>query len=230
MHDADAPDSSRRTPSAATDWRHGRLLPTNRMEAFSDGVFSIAITLLVLELHVPAAGKGLLDELGQEWPTYMGYLISFAFIGGAWIAHSNMTRFIQAADGMLLRLNLLLLLFVSLLPFTTNLMATHHRDAGTRVSVVLFGLNLTLATVVVLLLLRHAAHTPGIADDEVADEELRDFAKQRLVALVIYAALTVVGLLTPRVGLIGFLVASVVFLLEPLTRRARRNPPAGKAG
>src|SRR5215831_8454941 len=102
-----------------------RLLPTNRLEAFSDGVFAIAITLLVLELHVPTGREALVPELGSEWQRYLGYLVSFTFIGGVWIAHSNMTRFIKAVDPTLMRLNLTLLLFVSFLPCTTAIVATH---------------------------------------------------------------------------------------------------------
>jgi TMEM175 potassium channel family protein len=60
----------------------GRLLPTSRLEAFSDGVFAIAITLLVLELHVPTGQEALLRGLEHEWPRYLGYFVSFAFIGG----------------------------------------------------------------------------------------------------------------------------------------------------
>jgi TMEM175 potassium channel family protein len=80
-----------------------RLLPTSRLEAFSDGVFAIAITLLVLELYVPTGHEALVRGLGHEWPRYLGYLVSFAFIGGAWIVHSNMTRFIKSADPTLMR-------------------------------------------------------------------------------------------------------------------------------
>src|SRR5215469_7103421 len=148
----------------------GRLLPTGRLEAFSDGVFAIAITLLVLELHVPGRGELLVQSLEQEWSRYLAYVVSFAFIGGVWIAHSNMTRFIKAADPTLMRLNLTLLLFVSFLPFTTAIVATHlfatflplSRDTvfhpgtpGERVAVVLFGLNLTLAAFMVYRVIRY---------------------------------------------------------------------------
>ena len=68
------------------------LLPTGRLEAFSDGVFAIAITLLVLELHVPTGQEVLVKGLEHEWPRYLGYFVSFAFIGGVWIAHSNLIR------------------------------------------------------------------------------------------------------------------------------------------
>jgi TMEM175 potassium channel family protein len=111
-----------------------RLLPTGRLEAFSDGVFAVAITLLVLELHVPGRGEVLVRSLEHEWPRYLGYFVSFTFIGGVWIAHSNMTRFIKAADSTLMRLNLTLLLSVSLLPFTTAIAATHGPAAGSAIA------------------------------------------------------------------------------------------------
>ena len=107
---------------------------------------------------MPTGQEALVKGLEHEWPRYLGYFVSFAFIGGVWIAHSNMTRFIKAADQALMRLNLTLLLFVSFLPFTTAIAATHlfasslpftHHTVthagltAERVAVVLFGLNLT---------------------------------------------------------------------------------------
>jgi len=170
---------------------HERLLPTGRLEAFSDGVFAIAITLLVIELHVPTGSEPLVKGLEHEWPRYLGYFVSFAFIGGVWIAHSNMTRFLKAADPDLMRLNLMLLLFVSFLPFTTAIAATHvfasnlsfhgltESTTAERVAVVLFGLNLTLAALMLYLMLRHAGRAPDVAADDLAEEELQAFAQQR---------------------------------------------------
>jgi uncharacterized membrane protein len=204
--------------SSGMTWRHGRLLPLGRLEAFSDGVFAIAITLLVLELKVPEETEGFLQALGDEWHTYLAYLVSFSFIGSSWLAHANLTRFIRAADAAFLRLNLALLLFVSLLPFTTSLMATNLDGDAKHVVVFIFGLNLTLAALMVNMMIRHAVRTPGIADDEVAEHELRAFARERRAALIVMAAATVVGLLLPRVGIVTYLVVSTVFLVEPLWR------------
>jgi Endosomal/lysosomal potassium channel TMEM175 len=86
------------TASAEGAGTRGRLLPINRLEAFSDGVFAIAITLLVLELHVPTGQEVLVKGLEHDGPRYLGYFVSFSFIGGAWIAHSSLTRFIKAAS------------------------------------------------------------------------------------------------------------------------------------
>jgi uncharacterized membrane protein len=229
-HDSGIP--SERTAGKTVD----RLLPTGRLEAFSDGVFAIVITLLVLELKVPEAGGDLWRQLVDEWPAYLSYFVSFAFIGASWIAHSNITRFVKAADAALMRLNLLLLLFVSFLPFSTSLMARHLDDAGERLAVVLFGVNLTLAAVLTSIVLRYAGHRRGLAADDVAEAELRGFEKERRVALASLAAATAVGVFLPLVAVVVFLLISVLLLLEPLWRASRaesarvpRSPGTGPA-
>ncbi len=102
-------------------------LSTARMEAFSDGVFAIAITLLVLEIGVPTgSGDDLPRALVDQWPSYLAYLVSFATIGAVWLAHTVITEHIDRATSVLIRLNLLLLLMVvSFLPFPTRLMAQY---------------------------------------------------------------------------------------------------------
>ena len=229
--------------SADAQGTYGRLLPTGRLEAFSNGVFAIAITLLVLELHVPTGQEALLRGLEHEWPRYLGYFVSFAFIGGVWIAHSNLTRFIKAADPDLMRLNLMLLLFVSFLPFTTAIAATHlfasnltfHEitvsSSTERVAAVVFGLNLTLAALMVYLMLRHAGRTPGLAADDVAEEELQAFAKERRSAVLLQAGATVVGAFLPLTAVVFYLALSVFFIVDPLRHmRIRGGRPAGMKG
>ena len=220
-----------------------RLLPTGRLEAFSDGVFAIAITLLVIELHVPTGQEALVKGLEHEWPRYLGYFVSFAFIGGVWIAHSNMTRFLKAADPDLMRLNLLLLLFVSFLPFTTAIAATHlfasnltlHEatvsTSTERVAVVVFGLNLTLAALMVYLMLRHAARTPDIAADDLAEEELQAFATQRRSAVLLQASATVVGVFLPLLAVVFYLALAIFYVIDPIRlMRIRSQRRAGLKG
>jgi len=92
----------------------------SRLEAFSDGVFAVAITLLALNLTVEGPGHGhLIDQLNGRWPAFLAYLISFFMIGIVWVNHHVLVRSITAVDRMLLFLNLVLLLFVVLIPFAT---------------------------------------------------------------------------------------------------------------
>jgi uncharacterized membrane protein len=227
--------------SAERTGDHDRLLPTSRLEAFSDGVFAIAITLLVLELHVPTGHEHLVQGLGDEWPRYLGYFVSFAFIGGVWITHSTLTRFIKAADPDLMRLNLLLLLFVSFLPFTTAIAATHlfasnlslHEvtisSPAERVAAVVFGVNLTLASLMLYLMLRHAGHTPDVAADDLAEEELQAFARERRSAVLLQASATIVGGFLPLTAVVFYLALSIFTIVDPQRRvrvRARRQRAA----
>lgn len=204
------------------------VLPRSRIDAFSDGVFAIAITLLVLELGVPEGsqdGDSLLADLARQWPSYLGYLVSFAFIGSVWVAHSRISKFLRAADQVFVGLNLVLLLLVSLLPFTTKLMATHLNDSGERVAVVVFGLNLLLAAVLVNALLNHAVRTPGLLDPG-AGADLTSFKRQRRVSLIVQAAATAMGLLLPALAVVAYLAISLLVLTEPIVRaaRGRRQP------
>jgi uncharacterized membrane protein len=125
------------------------LADTGRVEAFSDGVFAIAITLLVLELKVPDGDGSLWHTLIHEWPRFVAYLSSFAVIGIMWVNHHSMFRAIVRTDRPLLFLNLLLLLWMSLLPFPTSLVSRYLGDGGSDASVAeaVYSANLTLAAI-----------------------------------------------------------------------------------
>src|SRR5436853_5089498 len=119
----------------------------SRIEAFSDGVFAIAITLLVLEIHVPeqpenGLGRALLDQ----WPAYASYAVSFFVIGIIWVNHHAIFDYLERADRPLLFLNLVLLLWVGLLPWPTNVLGTYmqHGGADERVAAALYTGTMTL--------------------------------------------------------------------------------------
>ena len=135
------------------------LAETSRLEAFSDGVFAIAITLLVLELHSPELEEGqrLWPALLDEWPQFAAYLTSFAILGIMWVNHHSMFRQIQRADRGLMFLNLLLLLWATLLPFPTSLFAEHLEDdsINANVAAAVYSTNLTLAAIAFSLIWWH---------------------------------------------------------------------------
>jgi len=111
-----------------------------RLEAFSDGVFAVAITLLALNLTVPG-GKDLLMQLTQHWPAFAGYLVSFLTIGIIWVNHHVLVRQITKVDRTLLFVNLMLLLFVVLIPFGTSTAADYlpHNSRDAQLAMVLYG-------------------------------------------------------------------------------------------
>jgi uncharacterized membrane protein len=103
-------------------------MSTNRLEAFSDGVFAVAITLLVLDIKVPEHSTRLGHDLGLIWPHYLAYVVSFITIGIIWINHHAMIGRLRQTDHAILALNTLLLMIVAALPFTTSLMATYLKE------------------------------------------------------------------------------------------------------
>jgi TMEM175 potassium channel family protein len=112
-----------------------------RLVAFSDGVFAIAITLLVLEIRPPADYTNLLHGLAALWPSYLAYALTFLFIGQVWANHHVMFDHIRVADRVTLLLNTLLLMIVAFLPFATSVLAGALRGGhGLRTAIVFYGI------------------------------------------------------------------------------------------
>jgi uncharacterized membrane protein len=204
-----------------------------RLEAFSDGVFAIAITLLVLEIAVPhVAGSRLLEELFRERPTYLAYFIAFMTIGIAWIEHSSLTEALDHVDSGFQRLNLLLLLLVGFLPFPTSVMAEYlslvdEKQGGERVAVVFFGVVLFLISLMLLVLGRYAERE-GLFGGDVAEERTEEnrVRYQLAPSLIFYAVAMVCGLFSPYLAVTLYVLIGV-FLLLPV-RTLRRWLQRGK--
>ncbi|GAA3112297.1 hypothetical protein GCM10020254_68110 [Streptomyces goshikiensis] len=104
---------------------------TGRVEAFSDGVFAIIITILVLELKVPEeTGSHFWQGVREQWPHYAAYVVSFLIIGVMWVNHHTIFSHLRRVDRPLLFLNLLVLMVVSVIPYTTNVLAEHLMEEG----------------------------------------------------------------------------------------------------
>ena len=194
--------------------------PLERFNAFSDGVFAIVITLLVLELPVPPQGVSLPQSLVETWPDFLGYFISFAFVGGIWLSHAGLTRLMKRGDDLSFRLNLLMLLFVSLLPFTTKVMVTHMTGVDARNAVAVYGLNVLVASSLLTGLMVYARDFHLLVDD-VADHQLQRTARQRWWALGVNVVAILVAVIAPLAAVGIFVILAVMFIIQPLfgTRR-----------
>jgi len=194
----------------------GRFYPLDRFNAFSDGVFAIVITLLVLELPVPPSTEPILPALAESWPDFLGYFISFAFIGGIWLTHAGLTRYMRRGDVVSFRLNLVLLLFVSLLPFSTHLMVAHMRAADASVAVAIYGANLFMESVLITALLHHAARDRHLVVDDIDDARVNRAYRQRRAYLVATALAIIVAFIAPLVAVGIYVALAVAFLIQPL--------------
>ena len=145
---------------------------TGRTEAFSDGVFAIAITLLILEVNVPeTAFDNLWRGIADQWPSYLAYVTSFITIGGIWLAHHGIFRRLQYANTPLMLINLLLLMAVSFLPFPTKLMAEaiDSSDAE-RAAVIFYGVSLLVISCLISALWGPVARDRHLLRPEVSTE------------------------------------------------------------
>lgn len=184
----------------------------NRLEAFSDGVFAIAITLLILDVVVEPGGSPLHQFL-SAWPSYVGYVVSFITIGVAWIGHSATTDALAHVDAVFLRLNLLLLLFIVFLPFPTKLVTDAFGDSDAeRVAVTVFGLNLLVIRLLGIVLDRYARAEGLYRPDE--DEELTQARAKSASGLVMYGFAIVVGLVLPGIA-VAVYFAIALYLAVP---------------
>jgi uncharacterized membrane protein len=191
-----------------------------RLEAFSDGVFAIAITLLVLDLTLGRSGSAL-ERVLHAWPFYVAYVVSFLTIGAAWLGHTGITDRLTRADSLLLRINLLLLLVVVLLPFPTRLVAEALDDVnGERVFVTMYGLTLLAIRVLLFALDSYARSEHLYSQDEVVDEELEAEREKLLPVVIGYLLAIGVGLVLPRLA-VALYFGVAVFLVVPFREVAR---------
>lgn len=207
----------------------GRRLAKGRVEAFSDGIFAIAITLLVLDLVIPASRPTvdhLLAELAGEWPAYLGYFVSFSTIGALWLGHNAITDYLEHADATFLRLNLVLLLFVAFLPFPTRLLSDFTGTPAEPVAATVYGVSLLVCTGLLSALWRYALHAELISP-EAEQQDLALLTRRLSPSLLAYVVLIAAGIFFPLVAVGGYLVIAV-FLFVPARRRRSRG--AGGAG
>lgn len=195
-------------------------MDTNRLEAFSDGVFAIAITLLVLEIKVPPSGAGLGRELLGLWPSYLAYVISFIVIGAIWINHHAMFDHIVRSNHKLLLLNTLHLMFIAFLPFPTAVLAEAlHSGIDTPVATAFYGGTLTAIGILVTAMWYYAAHGHQLLTEMTSRDDARRHGRRLMVGPVCYAIATVVALVEPWAALV-FFVALNVFFLWPYGRQS----------
>jgi uncharacterized membrane protein len=193
------------------------------MEAFSDGVFAIAITLLVLEIAVPAGSeRDLWSAVLDEWPSYLAYLVSFSTVGAVWVGHTVITEFLVRATSVLIRLNLLLLMVVSFLPFPTKLLAEYvGEDRPERVATTIYGLNLLLTAVLLSVIWRYAV-SEGLIRSDIADENVKVITRRLTPGLVGYVVMIMLGLFLPVVAVVGYFIIAVYNLIPIRDLRRRK--------
>jgi TMEM175 potassium channel family protein len=192
----------------------------NRLEAFSDGVLAIIITIMVLELHVP-------DEptwrgLGSVLPTFLSYLLSFVYVGIYWNNHHHMIHLASRVNGAILWANLHLLFWLSLIPFTTRWM---DESGFVQIPVLTYGINLLCAALAYFILERALIRQQG-RDGPLAQAIGRDW-KGKTSPLIYLAGLGLTAV-QPMFGVAVYTIVALIWLIpdrrvEHFVNRAHRD-------
>jgi uncharacterized membrane protein len=175
-------------------------MSTSRLEAFSDGVIAVAITLLVLDIAVPGdAHHPLGHNLLQQWPHYAAYVVSFVTIGIIWINHHVMVGRLREADRTILGLNLLVLLTIGVLPFATSLMAEYvNKSSGQHLAAAVYSGAFLLMSIAFSVMNRHILLSkPDLHGEQMPLEQRRHILFRSISGLVPYAVATGVAFVSP---------------------------------
>ena len=183
---------------------------TTRIEAFSDGVFAIAITLLILEIKVPADAENLGQALMHEWPSYLAFLASFFTIGVMWMNHHRLFTLIDKADDALIGLNLLLLLGITWIPFPTAVLATYLN----RTAALLYSGTFFVMSLIFQVLWGYATRKQGIVAVEKAEEAQR-ITRQYIWGPLFYLIAIVIALFSGTAVLIWSALLAIYFAIPP---------------
>ncbi len=195
----------------------------SRLAAFSDGVFAIAATLLILDVHVPSPSEPVSNLFSRGWPTLLAVTLSFIVIGIAWMHHHNLFHHVRVASRALLTANLALLLFISALPLAAAVLGTHLSGHQQRLATVIYTISLGLVSACFVALWAILCHRPRLL--QPGSYQLALTARRRaLLGLGTYVAAVIVALLLPAaaLALIGVLLCYYLVGRRAPTSRTSR--------
>lgn len=190
---------------------------TGRLETLSDGVFAIVLTLLVFNINIPprTPNTELAHSLTGLWPSFLSFVICAAFVGVFWTGHHAMYGYICRTSYRLNWLNMLFLGLLSLLPFSSSLLAEHHQEP---LAVAVLGINLLLISGALLVMWFHATYRRRLVPHDLPQGAVRFGYSRIAFAMVGFALATVVGVVHVPSALCLFLLIPLVYFLPPLQR------------
>jgi len=198
---------------------------TGRLVAFSDAVFAITITLLILEIRPPADYGNLLHDLLALWPSYLAYGVTFLFIGQVWAYHHVMFDHIRAADRVVLLLNTLLLMSVVFLPFATSVLAGSLRDGhGQRTAVCFYGIAFDVTALTFNAVWQYASRHQ-LLSEALDSEGATAIGRRFQLALAWLTTAVLLGLLLPVLGVV-LIAAFNAFYWLPIRGESPRPQPS----
>jgi uncharacterized membrane protein len=190
-------------------------METARAEAFSDGVFAIAITLLILAVGIDQAlAEGdLQHQLLHLWPAYIAYAASFLTVGIMWVNHHAVFRHFARVDRPLLLLNILLLMCISFTPFPTRVVAEHaHSDANRRAAALLYGITMTCTAICFFAVWMYGSRR--LLRTDADPREVTGITRSYLPGAPTYATATLIALASPIASLVIFGLIALFYAIS----------------
>jgi len=187
---------------------------TSRAEAFSDGVFAIAITLLILNVTVHRSGGTLGHDLLRLWPSYLAYAASFVTIGIMWVNHHTIMNLVERADRRFLLANICLLLCIAFFPFTTRLVAEHVRGSGAEAAALAYGFTGVATAIMFDITWFYAALGRRLLRRDAYPGVVSGITRTYIPGPWIYLAATLVAFASPVASIILFGVITLFYVVE----------------
>ncbi|MFY9578550.1 MAG: TMEM175 family protein [Gaiellaceae bacterium] len=188
-------------------------MSTRRVEAFSDGVFAIAITLLILIIEPPKGGQHLGHELLRLWPSYLAYAVSFLTIGIMWVNHHTIFRHFERVDRPLLLLNILLLMLIAFVPFPTRVAAQFIRSGDDRrAAALLYGITMTITAICFFAVWIYGSSRLLRADADM--REVSGITRSYLPGTPMYGGATLIAFASGTASLILFAAIALFYALS----------------
>jgi uncharacterized membrane protein len=196
---------------------------SSRLETFSDGVFAIAATLLILNVH--ADGPHLGHALTRAWPSYAAYAVSFVTIGIMWVNHHGVFAQIDKVDRTFLMINVFFLMSIAFVPFPTVLVAEHLRDANLKVAALTYGFTLTITATLYNFLWLYASGRRRLLRDDADPRVVSGITRSYLPGPFIYLAAALIAFWKSSVSVALFAVIAAFYMLESAVFGRRQTSP-----
>jgi len=187
-------------------------VPKNRLEAFADGIFAFAATLLILNVAVATGPLG--PQLLQIWTSYAAYAISFLIIGIIWVNHHTLMNQLDHVDRTFLMLSVVFLMLIAFIPFPTRLLALYIRTDGAEAAAIAYGVTLTLTGVLINVVWRYAATDRRLLRADADDAVIRGISRSYLLGPTTYFLATLVAFISPAASAGLYAAIAVFYVLE----------------
>ena len=187
-------------------------MSTSRLETFADGVFAIAATLLILDVH--ATGPDLGKSLLHIWPSYVAYAVSFITIGIMWVNHHTVFEQVARVDRRFLFINVGLLMCIAFVPFPTRLVAEHIRGSGAESAALSYGFTMTTTAVFFSVLWFVGALRGGLLHEDADQRVVSGISRSYLPGAPMYLAATLIAFASPQASAALYGAIAVFYVLE----------------